>query len=140
MAELVPFKKGVLTEPLEPFENVRLKGVKCRTCGALALGEREHCINCTSTELEPYVFSKYGKVYMHTIIRNLPPPPYPRELFQPFPAAWVQLDDGLFILTELTNVGLEEVKTGMRVELQIGKGWVDENGNDVVMYKFKVVK
>lgn len=140
MAEGVPFKKGVLTMPLIPLEDVRLKGVRCRACGALALGEREHCINCTSVDLEEHIFSKYGKVYSYTIIRHPPPLPYPQESFKPFPTAWVELEDGLYILSELTGCGLEEVKTGMAVELVLGKGWEDEKGNEVMMYKFRPVR
>lgn len=140
MAEQVPFKEGALTTPLSPLEEVRLKGVRCRSCGALALGESEHCINCTSLDVEEHVFSKYGKVYTYTIIRHPPPPPYPQETFKPFPTAWVELEDGLFILSELTDCGLDEVKIGMPVELVVGKGWEDDNGNDVIMYKFRPAK
>jgi len=137
MSEQVPFKDGMLTEPLSPPENVRLKGVKCRSCGAMALGHREHCINCTSSDVEDHVFSRYGEVYSHTIIRHPPPPPYPKDKFQPFPAAWVKLEEGLYIVSELTDIGLDEVEFGMPVELIVGKGWEDENGNDVMMYKFR---
>ncbi len=140
MSEQIPFKEGMLTEPLSPPEDVRLKGVKCHSCGSMALGGREYCINCTSTDLEEHVFSKYGEVSMHTIIRHPPPPPYPKDKFQPFPAAWVKLEDGLYILSELTDIGLEEVKTGMQVEMFVQKGWEDENGNDVIIYKFRPSK
>ena len=140
MAEQVPFKKGVFTTPLTPPEDVRLNGVKCQSCGSLALGEREHCINCCSKDLEEHVFSKQGKVYSHTIIRHPPPPPYPQETFQPFPTAWVELEDGLRILSELTDCGLDEAEIGMPVELVLGKGWEDEEGNDVIMYKFRRIK
>jgi len=140
MTEQVPFKEGVLTTPLSPLEEVRLKGVRCRACGALAFGESKHCINCTSSDLEEHIVSKYGKVYSYTIIRHAPPPPYPQETFKPFPAAWVELEDGLYILTELADCGLDEVKIDMPVELVVGKGWEDENGNDVIMYKFRPTK
>lgn len=137
MPEQVPFKKGMLTEPLSPIENVSLKGVKCNSCGAMALGSRKYCINCTSKEVEDHVFSKYGEVAMHTVIRHSPPPPYPKDKFRPFPTAWVKLEEGLYILTELTDIALEDVKTGMKVEMYAQKGWEDENGNDVIMYKFR---
>lgn len=140
MAERVPFKEGVLTTPLSPLEEVRLKGIKCHACGALALGEREHCINCTSSDVEEHVFSKYGKVYTYTVVRHAPPPPYPQETFKPFPVAWVELEDGLFVLAELTDCGLDEVEIGMPVELIAEKGWEDDNGNDVIMYKFRLIK
>lgn len=140
MAEQVPFKEGLLTTPLSPLEKVRLKGVKCRACGSLALGERKYCINCTSKDVEEYLFSKYGKIYSYTIIRHAPPPPYPKESFKPFPVAWVELEDGLYILSEITGCSLDELNFGMPVELAVSKGWVDDNGNDVMMYKFRLIK
>ena len=136
MAEQVPFKPGLLTTPLSPLENVRLKGVRCRSCGALALGTREYCINCISPDLEEHIFSIKGKVQAYTIIRHAPPP-YPQETFEPFPVAWVELEDGLQILSELTDCGLDEAEIGMPVELVLGKGWADDDGNDVIMYKFR---
>ena len=137
MSEQIPFRDGMLTEPLSPPENVRLKGVECRSCGAMALGHREHCINCAGSDVEGHTFSNYGEVYSHTIIRHPPPPPFPKDKFQPFPVAWVKLEEGLFIVSELTDVGLDDVEFGMPVELIVGKGWEDENGNDVMMYKFR---
>jgi uncharacterized OB-fold protein len=100
------------------------------------MGERQYCINCTSPDLDEHIFSKYGKVYSCTIIRHPPPLPYPQESFKPFPAAWVELEDGLYILTQI-DAGIDEVEIGMPVELAIGKGWQDENGNEVTMYKFR---
>ncbi len=140
MAEQVPFKEGCLTKPLSPLEGVRLKGTRCRACGSLALGESKYCINCTSKDVEEHVFSPHGKIHSYTVIRHAPPPPYPKESFKPFPVAWVELDDGLYILSEITGCTLEEVDFGKPVQLAPGKGWVDENGNDVIMYKFRLMK
>ncbi len=139
MAE-VPFKEGALTIPLVPFKDVRLLGVKCLSCGVIILGKRDYCINCASKDLKQHIFTNRGKVYMHTIIRHAPPPPYPQESFRPFPAAWIELEDGLVIISELMDCGLDDVKTGMSVELVIGPGWKDDKGNDVIMYKFKPIK
>lgn len=137
MPEQVAFKKGMLTEPISRLEDVRLKGVKCNACGAMALGNRKYCINCTSDDVADHTFSQYGEVVMHTIIRHSPPPPYPKETFKPFPTAWVKLEEGLYILSELTDVELNGVQTGMKVEMFAQKGWEDENGNDVIIYKFR---
>jgi uncharacterized OB-fold protein len=139
MSGQVPFKDGILTEPLSRLEEIRLKGVKCRSCGAMALGEREYCINCTSSDLEEHVFSKYGKIHSYTVIRHAPPPPYPQESFKPFPVAWVELEEGLCILSEITGCSLDELDFDMPVELAVSKGWVDDDGNDVIMYKFKLM-
>jgi uncharacterized OB-fold protein len=136
MGQAVPFKEGILTRPLSPVDGIRLSGVKCRSCGALTLGKRDHCINCTSTDIEDHIFSKFGKIYSYTVVRASPPPPYPRESFKPFPVAWVELDDGLYILSEII-CDVDDIKFELPVELIVSKGWEDENGNDVLMYKFK---
>jgi uncharacterized OB-fold protein len=140
MTKQVPFKVGMLTEPLSPLENVRLKGTRCKSCGAIALGERKYCINCTSDNLEAIVLGKTGKVYTHTTVLHPPPLPYPQDGFKPFPVAWVQLDEGLYLLSELTECALDEVKIGMSVELILGKGWKDQEGNEVIMYKFRPIR
>lgn len=137
MANQVPFKEGMLTEPLSPLEDVRLKGIKCNSCGALSLGTRKYCINCTSADVEPVVFGKYGVVDMHTVVRHSPPPPYPKDKFQPFPVAWVKLEEGLYMWSEIVDIGVDDVKTGMQVEIACRVGWEDAEGNEVVMYKFR---
>ena len=95
MAEQVPFKEGCLTTPLSPPEKVRLKGVKCRACGSLALGEANIASTAQARMWRLMSFSKIGKIYSYTVIRHAPPPPYPQESFKPFPVAWVELEDGL---------------------------------------------
>ena len=137
MPTQVPFKEGMLTESLSPLEGVRLKGIKCRDCGSVAPGARKYCINCTSTDLDQITFSKYGVVDMHTIVRHSPPPPYPKDKFAPFPVAWVLTEDGLYILSEIIDIGLEDVTSGMKVEMVAQKGWEDQDGNEVIMYKFR---
>jgi uncharacterized OB-fold protein len=52
----------------------------------------------------------------------------------------VELDDGLILVSEITGCGLDELDFGKRVELDLGKGWMDDKGNDVIMYKFKLIK
>lgn len=137
MSKLVPFKEGILSEPLSPLDDVRLEGVRCNSCGAMSLGVRRFCINCSGSDVAKHTFSKDGQVYMHTIIRHPPPPPYPKDNFKPFPAAWIRLEEGLFVLSQLTDIGLEDVEAGMKVEMFAQKGWEDDEGNDVIMYRFR---
>ncbi len=39
--------------------------------------------------------------------------------------------------SEIVDIGVDDVKTGMQVEIACRKGWEDAEGNDVIMYKFK---
>jgi len=45
-----------------------------------------------------------------------------------------------FPRSEITGCGLDELDFGKKVELALGKGWADDKGNDVIMYKFKLIK
>ncbi|MBN1365528.1 MAG: OB-fold domain-containing protein [Syntrophaceae bacterium] len=137
----VPFNVNYLTEPLFPLENVCLKGSKCKACGVVSFGKRLHCEQCTSKELEDVVLGTQGKIYSYTVIRHPAPPPYiPPEPFVPFPAAWVELPEGVRVLSPLTECELDQVKIGMDVELVIREAWEDEQGNSVIAFAFKPVK
>ena len=137
----VPFDENFVTKPLYPLENVRLIGSKCLSCGMVSFGRRYNCEQCTSSELEDIVLSNRGKVYSYSIIRNPSPPPYvPPDPFEIFPAAWVELPEGLKIISPLKNCEPDQVCIGMEVELVMDKGWEDEDGNSVIAYSFRPVK
>jgi len=137
----VPVMEGFMTTPLSSPEQVCLTGSKCLSCGVVLLGKRHACENCASTDLEDVIFSKIGKVYSYTIALYPPPQPYagPVDPFVPYPIVWVDLPEGARILSTLTDCKPDEVKIGMEIELVVEKGWEDEKGNDVMIYKFKPV-
>ena len=138
----VPFAEGYLSTPLEPLEETRLMGSRCRRCAVPHFGIRAYCENCGTDELEQVEFGTRGSVYSFTIARFPPPPPYagPTDPFVPYPIAWVDLPEGVRVLSTLTGCGAEEVEIGMSVELVVEKGWVDEQENEVLCYRFKPVK
>ena len=137
----VPFAPGFLTDPLEPFNNVHLKGSRCLSCGITLFGARYACENCCSKELENVTLSREGKIYSYTIAHYPPPPPYagPIDPFVPYAIAWVDLSDSVRVLSTLTDCKFENLEIGLDVELVIKKGWTDKNGNQVVTYSFKPI-
>lgn len=139
--QCVPFAPGFLTEPLEPFNNVHLKGSRCLSCGITLFGTRYACENCCSKKLENVILSRKGKIYSYTIANYPPPPPYagPIDPFVPYAIVWVDLPEGTRILSTMTECDLESLKIGLDVELVIKKGWTDQDGNEVISYAFKPV-
>ncbi|MFH0811715.1 MAG: Zn-ribbon domain-containing OB-fold protein [Pseudomonadota bacterium] len=137
----LPVVEGFMTTALSPPEQVCLTGSRCLSCGVALLGKRHACENCASTNLEDVIFSKRGTVYSYTIVLYPPPQPYAGSVapFIPYPIAWVDLPEGARILSTLTDCKPDEVKIGMEVELVVEKGWEDEKGNEVMIYKFKPV-
>jgi len=138
----VPVVEGFMTTPLSPPNQVSLVGSRCLSCGVVLLGKRHACENCASTDLEDVIFSKRGKVYSYTVAFYPPPQPYAGSVdpFVPCPIVWVDLPEGVRILSTLTDCKPDEVKIDMEVELVVEKGWEDEKDNEVIIYKFKPVK
>ena len=136
----VPFVPGFLPTPLSPRENLHLLGTKCHNCGTILLGTREFCENCTSSDVEVIALGKKGKVWSYTIQRFPPPPPYkPATQYLPRPVAWVELPEGVKIISIISCLP-EKMKIDLEVELLVEKEWEDEVGNDVLMYKFRPVR
>jgi len=138
----LPFAEGYFTTPLLPTENVRLVGSKCRSCGISLFGRRHGCESCASTDLEDITLGKLGKVYSYSFANYAPPQPYAGSVdpFVPYAIAWIDLSEGVRILSTLTHCDPEDVKIGMDVELVVEKGWEDSNGDEVFTYKFTPVK
>ena len=137
----LPFAPGFLTLPLSPRDDVRLLGTRCKDCGAVLLGSRKNCEACASRNVEVIPLSREGKVWSYTIMRYAPPWPFqiPNPYTPPIPVAWVKLPEGVLFVSHI-KCAPEEMEMDMPVELVIEKGWEDEEGNDVLMYRFKPAK
>ena len=137
----VPIKEGFFAGSLTPFENVRLKGLRCLSCGEVFLGKRFACENCQNTKMEDIVLGRKGKLYSYTVIRARPRPPYVGpDPFVPFAVGWVELPEGLRILSVLTDCDVDAIEIDMDVELVVGKLCEDEEGNEMIAFKFKPVQ
>lgn len=137
----VPIKEGLLTSPLSPLEQVRLQGSRCRSCGEVFLGIHKGCENCQGDDLESVVLSNRGKLYSYTVIRNRPPGNYVgSEPFVPFAVGLVELPEGLRILSPLTDCDIDALEIDTDLELVIGKFYEDQEGNEVIAFKFKPVQ
>lgn len=117
-----------------PGEEPYLSGVKCRSCGELFFPKRTRCIHCFAEKMEEVALSKKGKVYTYTIVHNATPG-YTGPV--PYAVGAVELQEGIVILSPLTQCNLDELKIGMDVELVLEKLYDDENGNEVISYKFR---
>jgi uncharacterized OB-fold protein len=117
-----------------PGEEPRLKGVKCKSCGELFFPKREKCVKCFAEETEEISLSPRGTVYSYTVVHHATPG-YTGPL--PYAVGAVELPGGIVILSPLTQCQLDQLKIGMNVELVLEKLYEDENGNEVISYKFR---
>ena len=134
-----PIREDFFATPVWPPEQVHLRGLRCRSCGEIFLGKNVGCQNCQGTDMEDVALSRRGKLYSYTIIRNRPPGSYkgPDNPFIPFAVGFVELPEGIRILSPLTGCDIEDVKVGMELELTVEKLYDDDEGNQVMAYKFK---
>ena len=81
--------------------------------------------------------SQRGKLYSYTVIMQRPPADYEGDI--PYAIGYVELPEGVRIQTLLTGCAHESLRIDMEVELIIEKLHEDEEGNEVIGYKFKLV-
>jgi uncharacterized protein len=87
---------------------------KCRDCGDLRYHPRSLCTNCLSSRTE-WVRSKgAGKIYTFTVTNQNQAAGFRESL--PYVMAWVDLDEGVKMLTNIVDCPPQEVKIGMPVE------------------------
>ena len=136
----IPVREELWTTPSSPDEKPQLIGSKCLSCGEIFFPKKEkgRCINCQAENLEDIKLSRKGKVYSFTIVMIQPPMYYKGPV--PYAFGYVELPEGVRVETLFTDCDLEAMKIGMDAELVIEKLHDDDEGNEIMAYKFRPVK
>ena len=130
---IVPF----LVLPAKEGEKPYLRGSKCKSCGAAYLGDRMACGKCSAVgEFEEIRFSDYGELHTFTIVYQTAP-----GIEVPFVAAIVDLPEGTSIRCNIVGIEPDPEKLvpllGKRVEMYTEKVRTDNEGNDVIAFRFR---
>ena len=88
---------------------------KCASCGLVRFHPRALCPACLSSQTDYVRASGRGKVYTFTVTYQNQAPGFRDEL--PYVMAYVELDEGPRILTNVVRTPVESVKIGMPVEV-----------------------
>jgi len=119
-------------------QRLALVGEICPHCQAKIFPARDVCPECGEEAKTAYQFSGKGEVYSFTTLHSVPAG---FEEYAPYTVALVKLEEGPVITAQLTDLGKQEVKIGMPVEMvtrrirQDG----DERGMLIYGYKFRPV-
>jgi uncharacterized OB-fold protein len=98
----------------EALQRHELYVQKCRDCGDLRFHPRAVCPSCLSSRTE-WVRSKgTGKIYTFTVTHQNQAAGFRESL--PYVMAWVELDEGVKMLTNIVDCPPEQVRIGMPVE------------------------
>ena len=118
----------------------RLLGSRCATCSAPYFPKSLVCHNpeCGESRIEDAQFGPTGKLWGFTFQVFPPPPPAKYdEPFKPYPMGFIDLDDGLRVLGQVAIEDMTKVAVDMPVQMVIETLFTDEDGNDVVTWKFR---
>jgi hypothetical protein len=89
---------------------------RCERCDTVIWYPRAFCPACASFDVTWFPASGRGTVYSFTVVRR-PALPYDRS--GPFVVAYVELDEGPRVLTNLVECEPDEVEIGMPVEVSL---------------------
>jgi len=135
----IPVKEGLWTTVSSPNEKPQLIGSRCLACGEVFFPKRESkiCTYCQSRNLEEIRLSRKGTIYSFTIVMQKPPEYYRGPV--PYAEGFVELPEGVRVETLFTGCDFNDLEVGMDVEMVIEGLYEDEEGNEVVAYKFRPV-
>jgi len=102
---------------------------RCDDCGVVIWYPRFVCPMCSSTKTSWFEGSGLGVVYSFTIPRR-GPGAYAEAA--PFVVAYVELEEGPRVLTNLVEVELDEIRVGMEVEVVF-----HDTGQGNALYRFR---
>lgn len=118
-------------------QRYRLQGKKCTDCGELSFPPRIVCSSCKSRNAEPYEFSGKGTLYSYTTIYQ---PPDRFDYQSPYVVGLIDLDEGVRVTAQLTDVDPESLEIGMPLEMVVRIIYEDgEKGPVLYGYKFRPI-
>ncbi len=114
----------------------RLIGSRGKDCGDEFFPPVYRCKGCGSEHIADREMPRTGKIMTYTILHE-PLPGY--EAQSPLYLAFVKLDNGAKILTQIVDSPEDAIKTGAKVRATVRRAKVDgESGQIIYGYKFIV--
>ena len=135
--EQVPVTEGLFAETAA---GPRLLGSCCQSCGTPCFPRASLCRNpeCSESRMEDAHFGPRGRLWS-CAIQNYPPPPPARydEPYVPYAVGVVDLDEGLRVVARMSVEDPQALELDAVVELEIAPLYRDEEGREVVTWKFR---
>jgi len=88
---------------------------RCRECAVVQHRPRALCVSCLSESIEHFVASGRGTIYTFTVTHQNQSPAF-REAC-PYVLAWVELEEGPRLLTNIVGCEPEALRIGMPVRV-----------------------
>ena len=98
---------------------------RCGDCGVVQHRPRGLCVSCFSDGIEHFIASGRGSVYTFTIVRQNQVPPFAQAC--PYVLAYVELEEGPRIMTNVVGCDPDSVTVGMVVTAEFLAGDADKD-------------
>ncbi len=106
-----------------------LRYQQCANCSTIIFYPRRVCSGCTNGKLEWKVSKGLGSIYTYSIVRLSYHPFFKQKL--PYVVAYIDLDEGLRILSNVIEHDPETIKIGMKVSLE----WEEHENLNIPLFK-----
>jgi hypothetical protein len=93
----------------------------CAGCKQVVFFPRRHCPHCMSLELSWKTSKGEGAIYTYTIVRQIGHPAFRERA--PYVVAWIDLDEGFRMISNVVGVDAGDVHIGQRVRVE----WDDQD-------------
>ena len=135
----IPVREGLWTDSSSEGD-VRLLASKCRQCGEIFFPKKIGgvCTHCQHDTFDEIKLSSTGKIYSYSVVMIRPPEYYKGEV--PYTLGFVDLPEGIRVETLFTQCDFDVLAVDMEVEMILDTLHIDEEGNEVICYKFRPVK
>ena len=120
------------TQPFwEATKDHELRYQVCDDCDGIVFFPRRHCTHCLGQNLSWKTSSGQGTLYTYSVVRQNYHPAFRERL--PYVIAWIDLDEGFRILSNLTGIDdpAKDVTIGQRVQVE----WEDHDEVSLPLFK-----
>ena len=136
--KILPVRDGLWTVPQSMGEKPQLIANKCGVCGEILFPRKQLCPNCHHKDLQDIRLSRVGKIYSVTVVMQRPAIYYQGPV--PYAFGYVELPEGVRVKALFTGCDPNMLEIGMYVELVIEKLCKNDEGHEVLAYKFAPIK
>ncbi len=134
MTTRAPIRDGLFHVPPSGAGPPHLLGSRCGDCARAFFPRKIQCPRCSGRALTDIALSPRGTLYTYTVIHQAPPG-YVGPV--PYVVGRVELPEGERVLAPIVGVAPSALRTGMPMELVIGKAFDDPDRGEVVTYQFR---
>ena len=109
-----------------------LMAYKCLNCGTFYY-PAVHCVSCNDPKMEWVKVSGKGSIYTFVIYHQLYHPGWKGDI--PYNVAWIKLEEGPLLLSNIVECKNEDIEIGMPVEVMF-----EDVTEEVSLPKFRPAK